>query len=74
MYQREYPITPSQAATNGALSIFVEGCQKHDIHQQLFGLTVVQSATEEQINVAMPFAQSTHDVTLNEIGAMLTRN
>ena len=74
MYHREYPITPSQQATNGALSIFVEGCQKNDMRQQLFGLSVLRSATEAQVHSAMPFAQATHGVTLAAIHAMLARN
>lgn len=73
MYHREYPITPSQQATNGALSIFVEGCQKDNVRQQLFGLSVLQSATEAQVHAAMPFAQKAHRVTLAEIQAMLVR-
>ena len=73
MYHREYPITPSQQATNGALSIFVEGCQKDNIRQQLFGLAVLSSATEAQVQSAMPFAQTSHGVTLAEIQAMLAR-
>ena len=74
MHHREYPITPSQQATNGALSIFVEGCQKDDIRQQLFGLSVLRSATEAQVHSAMPFAQTSHGVTLEEIRAMLDRS
>ena len=74
MYHREYPITPSQPATNGALSIFVEGCQKDNVRQQLFGLSVLRSATEAQVLSAMPFAQTTHGVTLAEIHAMLARS
>ena len=73
MYHREYPITPSQQATNGALSIFVEGCQKDDVRQQLFGLSVLRSATEAQVLAAMPSAQATHRVKLAEIHAMLAR-
>jgi hypothetical protein len=73
MYHREYPITPSQQATNGALSIFVEGCQKDNVRQQLFGLSVLQSATEAQVHAAMPFAQTARRVTLAEIQAMLVR-
>lgn len=73
MYHREYPITPSQQATNGALGIFVEGCQKDDVRQQLLGLTVLRSATEAQVQAAMPFAQASHRVTLAEIQAMLAR-
>lgn len=73
MYHREYPITPSQEAANGALSIFVEGCQKDDMRQQLFGLSVLRSATEAQVHAAMPFAQASRQVTLAEIHAMLAR-
>jgi hypothetical protein len=73
MYHREYPITPSQEAANGALSIFVEGCQKDDMRQQLFGLSVLRSATEAQVHAAMPFAQTSRGVTLAEIQAMLAR-
>lgn len=73
MYHREYPITPSQQATNGALSIFVEGCQRQDVRQQLFGLSVLRSATEAQVQAAMPFAQTSHRVTLAEIHAMLAQ-
>lgn len=73
MYHREYPITPSQQATNGALSIFVEGCQKDNVRQQLFGLSVLRSATEAQVHAAMPFAQKAHGATLAEIQAMLVR-
>lgn len=73
MYYRTNPITPTQQATNGAMSIFVEGCQKDDVRQQLFGLSVLQSATEKQVLAAMPFAQAAHRVTPAEIHAMLLR-
>jgi hypothetical protein len=73
MYHREYPITPSQQATNGALSIFVEGCQKNDIRQQLFGLSVLRSATEAQVHAAMPSVQVSQHVTQAEIAAMFAR-
>lgn len=74
MYHREYTITPSQQAANGALSIFVEGCQKDNVRQQLFGLSVLRSATEAQVHSAMPFAQTSHGVTRAEIHAMLARS
>lgn len=74
MYHREYPIIPGQPATNGALSIFVEGCQKDDVRQQLIGLSVLRSATEAQVHAAMAFAQTTHGVTLAAIHAMLARS
>ena len=73
MYHREFPITPSQQATNGALDIFVEGCRKDNIRQQLFGLSVLQSATEAQIHAAMPFVESSQQVTQAEIVAMFAR-
>ncbi len=73
MYHREYPIIPSQQATNGALDIFVEGCRKEDVRQQLFGLSVLRSATEAQVHAAMPFVQATQQVTQAEIAAMLAR-
>lgn len=66
-------MTPSQQATNGALSLFVAGCQKDDMRQQLAGLSVLRNATEAQVNAAMPIAQATHSVTLAEIHAMLAR-
>jgi hypothetical protein len=73
MYHHEYPITPSQDATNGAMSIFVEGCQRDNLRQQLFGLSVLRSATEAQVHAAMPFAQETRQVSLADIQAMLVR-
>ena len=73
MYHREYPITPSQQATNGALDIFVEGCRKADVRQQLFGLSVLRSATDAQFHAAMPLVQASQRVTQAEIMAMLAR-
>ena len=73
MYHHEYPITPSQQATNGALDIFVEGCRKDDIRQQLFGLSVLRSATEAQVHAAIPFVQASRRVTQAEIMAKFAR-
>lgn len=73
MHHREFSITPSQQATNGALSIFVEGCRKDEVRQQLLGLSVLRSATEAQVHAAMPFAQASQRVTFAEIQAMLAR-
>lgn len=73
MYHNEYSITPSQQATNGALSIFVAGCQQNDVRMQLFGLSILSSATEAQVLAAMPFAQTSQRVTSAEIHAMLAR-
>lgn len=71
MYHCEYPLTPSQAGTNGALCIFVEGCRKGDVRQQLFGLSVLRSATEAQVLAAMSFMEVTQRVPLAAIKAML---
>jgi hypothetical protein len=73
MYHREYPITPSQQAVNGALSIYVEGARKDDARQQLFGLSVLRHATEEQIQNAMPFVQQTQGMSNAAIQEMLAR-
>jgi hypothetical protein len=73
MYHREHPITPSQQATNGALDLFVAGCRTNNVRQQLIGLSVLQSATEAQVQAAMPFAQAAQHVTRDEIAAMLVR-
>ena len=73
MYHREYPITPSQQATNGALDIFVDGCRKDNVHQQLFGLSILRSATAAQIHAAMPFVQISQRVTQAEIIALFAR-
>ena len=71
MYYREFPITPSQQAVNGALSIYVEGGRKNDAHQMLFGLSVLRQATEEQIQSAMPSVEASQGITAVEIRAML---
>ena len=73
MYHHEFPITPTQRATNGALDVFVEGCRKDDVRQQLFGLSVLRSATEARIEAAMPFVQASQRVTRTEIDAMFAR-
>jgi hypothetical protein len=73
MYHRDYPITPSQQATNGALDIFVESCRNDDVRHQLFGLSVLRCATEAQIHAAMPFVQASQQVTHAEIAAMFAR-
>ena len=73
MYHREYPITPSQQAINGALSIYVEGGKKDDVRQQLFGLSVLRHATEEQIQVATQFVQFEQSISNGEIQEMLAR-
>lgn len=71
MYHREFPITPSQQAINGALSIYVEGGKMEDIRQMLFGLSVLRHATEDQIRIAMPSVQASQGVTSTAIENML---
>lgn len=73
MYHREYPITPSQQAINGALSIYVEGGKKDDVRQMLFGLSVLRHATADQIRIAMPLVQVSQAMTSNAIQEMLVR-
>lgn len=73
MYHREIPITPSQLAVTGALSIFVGGCLKEDVRQQLFGLSVLSSATAEQVHEAIPAVEVIHGVTRKSILALFVR-
>ena len=73
MYKRTYPITPSQPATNGALDVFVEGFQKNDVPQMLWGLSVLSSATEAQVHAAMLVVETTRHTTPAEITAMLAQ-
>jgi hypothetical protein len=73
MYHREFPITLSQPAADGALSIFVEGFRKDDVPQMLFGLKVLSSATDAQVQAAMPSVQASQPVTRAEIEAMFAR-
>jgi hypothetical protein len=73
MYRREYPITPSQQAITGALSIYVEGGKNDDPKQMLFGLSVLRQATEEQIGVAMPLVEVSQGMTRAGMREMLAR-
>lgn len=71
MYHREYPITPSQQAINGALCIYVGGGKKDDVRQMLFGLSVLRHATAGEIDVAMTFVETSQAVSRARIEAML---
>jgi hypothetical protein len=73
MYHREYPITPSQHAINGALCIYVGGGKKDDVRQMLFGLSVLRHGTEAQIETAISFVQTSQRMTRNEIQEMLVK-
>jgi hypothetical protein len=73
MYHREYAITPTQAATNGAMDIFVEGCRKDDARGALFGLSVLRSATAEQLQAAISAVEISRQVPRAEIEAMFLR-
>lgn len=72
MNRRTTPITPSQQATNGAMDIFVEGHQRHRIKQMLFGLEVLISATEAQVQTAMRMVHASRRVPLAAIEAMFS--
>ncbi len=73
MYHREFLITLSQPAANGALGIFVEGCRHDNVPQMLFGLKLLRSATEAQLAAAMSAVELGQRVTRAEISAMLAR-
>ncbi len=74
MHHRENPITPSQQAVTGALSIFVGGCRNEDVRQQLFGLSVLRSATAAQVLAALPAVAVIRGVTEAAIRALLVRD
>ena len=73
MYHHEYPITLSQQAVNGALCIYVGGGRRDALRQMLFGLSILRSATEAQIEAAMSFVQTSQRVTRTEIREMLAK-
>ncbi len=72
-HHRETPIIPSQQAVTGALSIFVDGCLKSDVRQQLFGLAVLSSATADQVHAAIPSVGAIHGVAPAEVLALFDR-
>jgi hypothetical protein len=71
MYYRTFPIVPTQQAANGAMDLFVDGVRREKLAQALIGLSVLQSATVEQVRAAMLFEQSAGRATVAEIAAML---
>lgn len=73
MNHREYPITPSQQAINGALSIFVEGGRKDDARKQLVGLSVLRHASEEQMKTALSAVAVNEHLAAGVIQEMLAR-
>jgi hypothetical protein len=73
MYPREFPITPSQDAVTGALSIYVEGAKKDKVRQMLFGLSVLRHATEEQLAQAMPLVELSQRITKAAIQELLAQ-
>ena len=73
MYLREFPITPSQEAIIGALSIYIEGGREDDVRKMRFGLSVLRHATEEQWAVAMPSVAISQHVTRAGVQEMLAR-
>ena len=71
MYRTLSPISPSQLAANGAMDIYVEGSRLHDLPQMLVGLSVLRSASVEQVNAAMTSVQTRRGMGAGEIAAML---
>jgi hypothetical protein len=63
-------ISPTQQATNGALDIFVVGHQMGLVSQMLFGLEVLVSATESQVQTAIRFVHAMRRLPVVEIQAM----
>jgi hypothetical protein len=73
MHHREYPISPSQQAIIGALSIYVEGGKKDNVRQMLFGLSVLRHGTEAQLRIAVSAVAATQQATEPQIHAMLAQ-
>jgi hypothetical protein len=71
MNYREYPITPSQPAVNGALCIYVGAGKKDNAREMLIGLSVLRHATEAQIEQAIPFVQASQGMTDDNIRKLL---
>lgn len=64
------PFAPSSAAVAGALEIYLEGRLRDDVLRMLFGLSVLRSATTEQVDAALTAA----DVAITEVpGSMGAR-
>ncbi|PAW63158.1 MAG: hypothetical protein B9S34_14800 [Opitutia bacterium Tous-C1TDCM] len=71
MRHKLHSITPGQAAVNGALDIFVEGHGRSDVKQMLVGLTVLASATADQISAAVPIVAAARRLGPAAVTAML---
>lgn len=73
MYRLEHAIAPSQAAADGALDIFVEGCGKDDVRQMLVGLSVLRSATAGQVDTAIARLELRRHLPPGAVAALLAR-
>lgn len=51
--RRQVSITPTSAAIAGALDIYLEGRRSRDVLRMLFGLSILRSATTDQVNTAL---------------------
>ncbi len=71
MRHKLHSITPGQSAVNGALDIFVEGHGRSDVKQMLVGLTVLASATADQIASAVPIVAAARRLGPEAVTAML---
>lgn len=52
-YRRAAPFAPSPQAMAGALAIYQEGERHDDVRRMLFGLSILRSATEEQLETLL---------------------
>lgn len=50
---RTEPYAPTAQAVTGALDIYAEGRRERDVLRMLFGLSILRSATAEQVDTAM---------------------
>jgi hypothetical protein len=50
---------PSASAVAGALAIYLEGRRHDDARQMLFGLSILRSATAEQVDTARAMSNAT---------------
>ncbi|MFO1449591.1 MAG: hypothetical protein U1F61_15655 [Opitutaceae bacterium] len=65
-------ITPSQQAVNGALDAFVAGSRQGNLRSQQVGLTVLGSATESQVVLAIKVLEERGVATEREIRALFS--
>ncbi|MBA4138780.1 MAG: hypothetical protein C0518_15855 [Opitutus sp.] len=70
-YRKTHAFAPTQSATVGALAIYCEGWDCGNTLQMLFGLSVLQSASVEQVESAIATLQGRHGPGAPDIRASL---